>query len=218
VSRVADINEALLSLFCRLSLSPSPHLTHLLYRTDTSIFDPLTLKTVRMLFSPVFLGFITSVSAIDVWLNWSATNCRGSNSLVCSGLGPNSCCTVRGGRYTFGSIDFRAIPSDWDLDLRGHDLYECGALKEVVRSGGKTGVCLSHGLFGGGGYGFRSRKRATGEEDCDPVAPSIVAFGDGSEFDLTQMDQESVLEILEIAGNDTTSSELPAKFTAYKLN
>ena len=152
-----------------------------------------------MLFSSVFLSFIASVSAVDIWLNWSATNCRGKNSIKCADLNPNTCCSVPGSSSSFASMDFREIPSNWRLELRGYRGPQCKTRIETVSSNGKTSVCLSHGRFGGGGYGFQNKRAVVGDENCtESVKPSVVAFEDGSEFDLTRLDDDSLLEMVRI--------------------
>lgn len=151
-----------------------------------------------MLFSQVFLSLVASVSAIDIWLNWSATDCHGQNSIKCADINPDTCCTVNGVTGSpFGSLHFKEIPAHWNIDCRGHQGTNCGRVIERVNSNGRTDVCLGHGSLGGGGYGFANKRGITTDIKCrDIVKPNVVAFADGTQYNLAELDDASFDEMV----------------------
>ncbi|KAG7143812.1 hypothetical protein HYQ46_007445 [Verticillium longisporum] len=70
-----------------------------------------------MRFAPILFNFVAGVSAIDIWLNWDATDCRGKNIVhsanatfgqdtsVCMSFGGYG-----GGGYHFINDRRRSIP------------------------------------------------------------------------------------------------------------
>lgn len=154
-------------------------------------------STFNMRFTATFLTLLNGVSAVDIWLNWSSTKCSGSNSILCSGINPNTCCAISGRSGSpFASIDFREIPSGWDLNLRGHRGSQCGSVIESVASSGNTRVCLSRDPFGGGGYGFRNKRSDITEKCTETVQPDVLTFSDGIQFNIKDMDTSSLEEMV----------------------
>lgn len=117
-----------------------------------------------------------------------------------------------------------SIPSDWNLELRAH--YSrgpgqgyCGAINQRRNHRGPSYACLSgNGVISGGGYSFLNRKRdaiAGPEQKC--VKPNEVGFADGVRYDLTLLDEAAADKILEIAGANGSSADVPAEFDAGKI-
>jgi hypothetical protein len=77
---------------------------------------------------------------------------------------PKVCCGVPS--VGFPSVSFYGIPREWFLETRGHVGGNCAGLKTVETIQGGTFKCLTNGLYTGAGYGFRSRRRDTGDLDC----------------------------------------------------
>ncbi|KAH7376611.1 hypothetical protein B0T11DRAFT_294087 [Plectosphaerella cucumerina] len=185
-----------------------------------------------MLFLPAFLTLLGSVSAVDIWLNFQTTNCRGSGSVLCPGLEPNTCCSVpgrTGNPYT--SVTVMHIPSVWNLDCRGHAGNYCGPIRELQTSNGRNTVCLGRGPFGGGGYGFwNGRVAATAESAAEGncTRPSIVSLGDGTQYDVADLNDDDFNEMIllltssfhsfDIVEADGISDDVPEKFNINKLD
>lgn len=163
-----------------------------------------------MLLIPTLLSLVAGVSAIDIWLNLSALDCKGKNSLHCANVGSNQCCGVPSMR--FGSLHFKEIPTEWNLEVRGHDVSRenngCGTMIARWSSNGETDVCVGAQKiddtssvirnYGGGGYGFIG-KRSEQASDCqDPVRPSTLIFEDGVKYNLTDLDDSTFHELVSI--------------------
>ncbi|KAL9944115.1 hypothetical protein D7B24_004841 [Verticillium nonalfalfae] len=164
-----------------------------------------------MRFAPILFNFVAGVSAIDIWLNWDATDCRGKNSVHCAN-----------------------IPTGWNIRATGHQGSQCGnIISSQATFGQDTSVCMSFGGYGGGGYHFINDRRRSvrAREDCaDVVRPSIVSFG-GVKFNLTSLDEASYLEMedlamilsfsldipVDIAAADRDLEDVPEKFHVYKM-
>ncbi|KAG9255169.1 uncharacterized protein F5Z01DRAFT_654184 [Emericellopsis atlantica] len=173
-----------------------------------------------MLFSPAFFSLFAGASAIDIWLNWNTSNCKGSNSIHCANIGPATCCAISGQSGSpFTSIAFREIPSNWNIEMRGHQGSQCGRHRTTQTSGGRTELCMGSGPYGGGGYSFVNKRRSDTvdlQEECtDVVKPDIVAFTDGIQYNITQLDDDSLAEIVEIAASGGLSSDVPEEFEVY---
>ncbi|KAI9155503.1 hypothetical protein HJFPF1_08087 [Paramyrothecium foliicola] len=149
-----------------------------------------------MLLSQVFLSLVAGVSAIDVWLQWEG-DCSGS-ALFFRGIAPNTCYWGESVNEAnpFGAIHFLHIPGEWDLELRGHAGPRCGPIEEIQRSGGRNSVCLKARDYQGAGYGFLRKRSESTEKDCvDGGRPSGVALSDGTQYDLTQLDDAAFKEM-----------------------
>jgi hypothetical protein len=144
-----------------------------------------------MLFLPLILGLAASVNAIDLYLGWRG----GSNYVACRNINPNVCCSTAAGGSPFNSLDFREIPRNWNIQCRGHRGPQCGSLAEVKQSNGATAVSLFNSDFGGSGYGFVS-KRSTDDAVVETVRPSLLVFGDGAQYDLSELTESSYDEMV----------------------
>ena len=149
-----------------------------------------------MLRLPVFLSLLGSVAAIDIWLRWES-----GGNVHCSGIAPDHCCGVLGRSDSpFKGIDFQAIPSDWNLVVRGHRGPQCGVIGQSDTSRGRGNVVLENGPFGGGGYGFASLKRSEGAGGCtEVVRPSVLTLTDGVRYNVTELDDASFAEMVRVS-------------------
>ncbi|EEY21952.1 predicted protein [Verticillium alfalfae VaMs.102] len=61
-----------------------------------------------MRFAPILFNFVAGVSAIDIWLNWDATDCRGKNSVHCANatFGQDTSVCMSFGGYGGGGYHF----------------------------------------------------------------------------------------------------------------
>jgi hypothetical protein len=146
-----------------------------------------------MLRLPVFLSLLGNVTAIDIWLRWAS-----GGNVLCSGIAPDTCCGVVGNSGSpFKGIDFQAIPSNWNIGVRGHRGPQCGVWGDYQLSSGRGNVVLENGPFGGGGYGFVSSKRSEGVNGfTEVVRPSILTLADGVQYNVTELDDASFAEMV----------------------
>jgi hypothetical protein len=184
------------------SLPVSTSSNHLFFSLDRHVTDHLCSIfwlpcRIIMLFIQVFLGFVASASAVDIWLGWK----DGKNSIHCPNMNPNQCCGAS--QSSFTSIDFREIPTNWDLSLRCHRGPQCGTVDHIESSRGRKNVRInSGGPWGGAGYGFNSQRSKRAEEVCvetgctETMRPSILSFADGVHYNLTEMDDASFSQMV----------------------
>lgn len=151
-------------------------------------------QTLNMHFSQILLSGLvaSSVSAIDVRRYVTQRACNG-NYIYCPNLQPNTCCGDNSGSNVYGAIACVAVPTNWNIECRGHNGANCAGLSQLQRNFGGDFVCLTNGPFSGGGYGFVNKKRGvsgeeTSSEDC--VAPAGAGFGDGTTYNLEAMTEE----------------------------
>ncbi|CRK12632.1 hypothetical protein BN1723_001881 [Verticillium longisporum] len=71
-----------------------------------------------MRFAPILFNFVAGVSAIDIWLNWDATDCRGKN-IVHSANG-SQCGNIISSQATFGQ-DTSVCMSFGGIDIAAAD-------------------------------------------------------------------------------------------------
>jgi hypothetical protein len=93
-------------------------------------------------------------------------------------------------------------------------------LKTVETIQGGNFKCLTNGLYAGVGYGFRSRRRDTGDLDCAEEAMTecvghqradTFEVGDGRKFSLVHLTDTQVTGLIE-QGVNGTIAETYAKF------
>jgi hypothetical protein len=111
-------------------------------------------------------------------------------------MNPNTCCGLDGA--TFASIDFREIPTDWSLELRGHQGPKCGPAIQFASVYRRSNICINKGPFGGGGYGFFEKRSDTSQDCHETVTPSTLAFVDGPQYNLTDLDASSLHELVRL--------------------
>ncbi len=193
----------------------------------------------------IILGLTASVSAIDVGLR-SRNACGSSGGgFLCTNLNPNVnilsfhelgtplnhtiynvppqlCCGIPSGSVT--SIIFYAVPTNWYLELRGHEGGDCARLKTVDTLYGRTEKCLNSGPYTGAGYSFRSNKREVQEgacsstpETCTPTMPDVLFLGDGQRYNIVDMDYGLVEELAGFAENGSVTADIPEAFKAFEI-
>ncbi|KAH8753619.1 hypothetical protein F5883DRAFT_719487 [Diaporthe sp. PMI_573] len=158
------------------------------------------------------LGLAATAAAIDARLYYNR-GCTG-NGVQCGGLNPDTCCPA--GNNDFGSVQFRFIPLDWRIEGRGHSGGNCNNLQERGYPTNVDSICLSLGPFSGAGYGFRGKKRSeAGYEDC--VKRDSLFFEDGSTYNLADLDEDTVAELIAIAAHANNSTDIPAEFQKLRI-
>lgn len=144
------------------------------------------------------LSLATSASAIDGYF-FNSNSCGGS-SVVCSNMNPNSCCNAPSG-WNANTVGYYGIPGDWRIQGNGYSSGGCIGLASVASSGGSSNICL--GPVGrylrSSDYYFVSKKRAAAADSCatdgsavgqgcqDPRTPDILILADGAQFDITDL-------------------------------
>ncbi|KAF4454908.1 hypothetical protein F53441_2647 [Fusarium austroafricanum] len=142
-----------------------------------------------MLFKTTLLSLVASVSAIDAYLGWSD---KPGNKIVCLNLGADTCCGADGTGFTW--IEFREIPTAWDLQLRYHRRPRCGAYDKLEPSRGRKNVQMKGGPWGGAGYGFNNK---SSDHKIKCVKPSFLEFADGVQYDLSKLDDAPLNEMVQ---------------------
>jgi len=193
----------------------------------------------------IILGLTASVSAIDIGLRirngcdsrsggWVCTNINPDVNIlsfhkpgtplnhIISNVPPQRCCGIPSG--TFGSIIFYAVPTNWFLELRGHEGGNCARTKTIDTLFGGTEKCLNSGPYTGAGYGFRSRKREAQEgacsstpETCTSTMPDVLFLGDGQKYNIVDMDYGLVEELAGFAENGSVVADIPEVFKAFEI-
>lgn len=140
------------------------------------------------------LTLVGSASAVDLYFHVNG-DCSGS-AVVCSNMNPNTCCGV-GARDIYPSVAVRGIPTNWNLNCRGHFGGGCTFVRQARNSNGANWVCLndSQGWYSGIGYSFVGKKRdeitPAGEagaaaEEC--AKPDLAVFADGTQLALAGLE------------------------------
>ncbi|KXJ90210.1 hypothetical protein Micbo1qcDRAFT_176747 [Microdochium bolleyi] len=164
----------------------------------------------------LFLALAATAAAVDLRF-YSNGGCSGGFA-ACTNFNPNTCCQGSNGN-AFSSVACAAIPSNWNIQCRGHNGGNCNGLAQAETSNGRNTVCLSRGPFSGAGYGFAGRKRTateqgtTADEDC--VRADRLTLEDGTEYNLTELDQASWEKILDAGATTATVSAMPEEFASY---
>ncbi|KAH7014118.1 uncharacterized protein B0I36DRAFT_338286 [Microdochium trichocladiopsis] len=160
-----------------------------------------------------------TATAIDVHLHYH--RCTEDSSSWCTNLEPNTCCqSLVGAGY--GSASFRAIPSNWELELRLHQgERKCENVLISGRSWGQTYVCLpAPGSFHGAGYGFFGKKARGEEHEVQSEACQRVdklRLADGTIYTLEDLDDAQFTEINQFAAAGGNSTDLPEHFSKYRV-
>lgn len=169
-----------------------------------------------------------AASAVDIHLEFAGGCSTGGGGYVCTAYNPNTCCSVNAGVY-FASGSFRAIPGNWNLQVRGHAGPNCGAVRDQQDSAGRDYVCLGNGPFGGFGYGFNNKNMMRGATDVRAVdgeeeaagcaTPDIMYLADGTQYNYTAIveAQLPVEELYELGKAGASAAEIPESFGTFKL-
>lgn len=155
-----------------------------------------------MQLSHIFLGLIATVSAIDMYGYRDSDTC-GGGYIVCTNANPGDCCIFASGEI-FRSIQWRAIPTDWQIIGVAFGGFACQNVKFSVPSIGRENICAGGNLYSGGNYQFASRKRS---EDANEACPAtggcanvkrgdLMVFEDGPSYNLTDLDDVLYTELV----------------------
>ncbi|KAH8778386.1 hypothetical protein F5883DRAFT_541744 [Diaporthe sp. PMI_573] len=175
--------------------------------------------------------FATAASAIDLHLEYAGNCATNQGGVFCQGWQPNTCCSLNAGTF-FASGSFRAIPTAWNIQARGHAGPNCGSVREQQDSRGRDYVCLGNGPFGGLGYGFNNRKMirgatldtrdvvaVNGEETAGCRQPDVVYLADGTQYNYTAIAEtgQPTEELFSLVKAGASADEIPASFDAFKF-
>lgn len=188
----------------------------------------------------IIASLAAAVSAVDIRLWVSSRACQDSGAAaVCTGWNPNvhipspssstvpfdstnpfrqTCCGVPSG--SFPSVGFYAIPREWYLEYRGHEGGDCRNTKTIEAKLDLTFKCLTNGAYTGAGYGFRSKRRDTGQnlvcggedaKECNGYQrPDLFETADGKKLSLVGLSDEQMLELFEQGANGSISKRYEA--------
>ncbi|EHL02512.1 hypothetical protein GLAREA_12463 [Glarea lozoyensis ATCC 20868] len=164
------------------------------------------------------LSLATAVSAIDIYLHPN-TDCSGTAG-VCAGAGPRGCCTGPGGAGSASGVALRGIPIGWLVELQGFTGGGCTNFAGRTGSGGGTTfLCLRGGFFTGAGYIFYGKKRDETAEVDDKKCQrfNILRLADGTEYDVSGLNDEVFDSLLPIGLNATTHEEVPNELKTLRI-
>ncbi|KAH9210890.1 hypothetical protein DL95DRAFT_512468 [Leptodontidium sp. 2 PMI_412] len=157
-----------------------------------------------MTFLATLLRLATAASAIDVYFHFDRSDCQG-RSAVCTNLNPDTCCGVPTGSVP--SLGFRDIPTNWFLQVRGHEGGGCRLTKTLETASFTNFKCLGNGPYTGAGYGFLSRKTVRGTEGVEIQAaekctlPDLLVLEDESKYSLSGLEEAKIVETLAVVKN-----------------
>ncbi|CAD6446985.1 eff73fd5-285f-4511-952f-7698999bf6ef [Sclerotinia trifoliorum] len=180
---------------------------------------------MQLLNLTVLLGLAASVSAIDASLRVRGNCDSRSGGHTCTNLNPNNCCGVPSGSYS--SLVFYAVPTNWFIEIRGHEGGNCGRVKTVDTISGATEKCLNNGPYTGAGYSFLSRKRegeqiqegaCSASETCTPVKPDQLFLADGQKYNIVDMNTGLLEELTELMENGSITADIPEVFKAFEIS
>ncbi|KAJ4286893.1 hypothetical protein N0V88_007837 [Collariella sp. IMI 366227] len=147
---------------------------------------------------PTFLSLLGTTAAIDIWLDFSNTS-GNSGSISCVGLDKYQCCAITGRSDSpFKRVSVKYIPTNWDVVFSGHAGPQCGRILREEASAGRTAFDFKDLSFGGSGYHFGPGghpARSEGVGAYEVVRPSIVALADGTQYNVTKLDDAAFNEM-----------------------
>lgn len=166
--------------------------------------------------SYILLGLAATISAIDIYGYTGSSTCGSGNYAVCTNAAPDSCCPRASGDI-YRSIEFRAIPTNWNIIGRAFNGGDCRNLYYVVQSQGRQNICLGNGGYSGGNYGFANRKRSEGTDETCPATggctsvqkADLIVFQSGPSYNLTDLDDGLYTEMVSTIIRYTDSCCLP---------
>ncbi|KAF5023279.1 hypothetical protein F66182_4660 [Fusarium sp. NRRL 66182] len=161
-------------------------------------------------------SLVATVSAVDCYLHTN-NNCGGA-SLRCNGINPNTCCGVDGSS-PYQSVAIRGIPLGWNLQLRGYANGRCSTLQTISGNNGNDWICnRSNGFrYTGCGYNFVGRKRDDPVSKSECTRPNVLELADGTEYDLTSLDQDDFYKLIELSANAKKPADVPEQLQALEI-
>lgn len=156
--------------------------------------------------SHVLLGFVATVSAIDVYGYRSNEKCGGNDRVVCVNVNPGVCC-ISATTDTYRAIGFSAIPTNWQIVGSGYTGGGCSNIWHSEVSNGRTDMCCGGHLYSGGKYSFASKKRSGITSDattdacpaaggCTSVRRADLMELEGAKYNLTDLDDALYTEMV----------------------
>lgn len=110
------------------------------------------------------------------------------------------------------------MPLDWNLELRADDGGTCSRIRTAIITYGNSYQCLSSGLYTGGKYVFRSKKRETEEDPSQECRkPDVFILGDGQKYDIKDLDETLVAELAGYVFNGTAKADIPEAFGKLEI-
>ncbi|KAJ4007705.1 hypothetical protein NW752_010374 [Fusarium irregulare] len=177
-----------------------------------------------MHFSAAVLALAATVSAIDL-RSYTSTGCTGGWT-GCLGINPGVCCVYSEGAGSGKlSVSANAIPRDWRIQVDSYTGGGCRYIASQLNSNGNTDICLTYSSRGdrtGALYRFIGRKRAA-DESCPAEQPNgrkceasvkanSVGLADGTVYNISDLADEKVEELVKIADSGAGVDEVPAEF------
>jgi hypothetical protein len=108
------------------------------------------------------------------------------------------------------------IPESWEIGLKNFRNPDCSDESEFSISNGRNFVCLTSDDYSASAYWYglsEGRKRSKRETECGK--PHTFVLRDGHKYDITNMADEQLLELVEFAKNGSTAADVPEGFTAF---
>ncbi|PVH82265.1 hypothetical protein DL98DRAFT_570534 [Cadophora sp. DSE1049] len=118
----------------------------------------------------------------------------------------HSCCGLPTGSVP--SLGFRGIPTNWFLQVRGHEGGRCRLTKTTETASFTNFKCLGNGPYTGAGYGFLSKKTVRGTEGVEGqekekcTLPDQLVLEDGSKYSLLGMEEAQIVDTLNATGEE----------------
>ncbi|KAK4198514.1 hypothetical protein QBC40DRAFT_256027 [Triangularia verruculosa] len=179
-----------------------------------------------MKYTTALLALVASASAIDLYLH--GNNDCGGSELRCNNRNPNTCCGTNAST-PYRSVAVRGIPSGWSLQGRGYDQGNCNRLQTISGNNGNLWICnrSNNFFYTGVGYNFVSRKRNGVDVPVGVVAkdvkeecqrPDALVLEDGTEYDLTSLNEENFDSLVTIGFNASSSADIPEHFQSLQIN
>ncbi|KAF4956143.1 hypothetical protein FSARC_11673 [Fusarium sarcochroum] len=163
-------------------------------------------------------SFFATASAVDIYFHGN-NNCGGSTT-SCPSANPNWCC---GGNTAsnFQSVAVRGVSKGWDMQLRGYSGGNCKKLMTVSKNNGHDWICnRSNGFkYTGAGYNFVGKKRAESGSGSGTECqrPDILTLVDGTEYDLSSLNDDDYENLVAIGFNATEHAEIPEEYQSLQI-
>ncbi|KAI9158363.1 hypothetical protein HJFPF1_06357 [Paramyrothecium foliicola] len=167
----------------------------------------------------LLLGLAATVAAVDIrFYQNDQGRCFEGAWRGCANINPNDCCTV-GGAF-FGTAGVVAVPGDWTLTGNGYRGRGCEVFQFQAIGRGRD-FCLGHvgSSYSGAFYWFGEGGRKRGElQKCESSHEATqLGLEDGSVYQIENLSEDEINEIVALANNGTTAADLPEYIQARRL-